>query len=397
MRSSREKIPRQRSGIAGRLALWIVFLALLVAIAEGVVGAIDARARQGETRVLDWGTLRAIQLEEARPGRRIEWVPRGEFFDFSDGFLEPRPYVYEVDEEGYLMPSRVHSDPDLTILFQGGSTTEIVFVDPELRFAHRVGRLIEASEGIEVNTLNAGVSGSCTLDSINSLLNKHLAQQPDVAVMMEAINDLNTLIYNHNSYYGKVRNPIVEIPQRPGRRRPTVGQSLARLFDDLFESTIPHLHDRAGNLLRHLSGAGDRTDEFAAVREERRSVDADLIRDRFRRNVTLWIETARTFGITPVLMTQASRFYDDNPAWQEYIAVEIERKTRIPFTTYRELHRSFNEVVRQVGRDEGVLVIDLERRIPARSETIHDPVHFNNNGSRLAAEIIHQELVEHVL
>lgn len=378
-----------------RLRMIAVICVITIALVEASLVLVDAGGRSSRTNVANWGTRRAINLEEARPGRVINWVPSGEVFDYSDGYLEKRPYAYEVDAEGFLKPSAVHDHPDLSIIFQGGSTTEIVFVDPETRFPYLAGRLIEQKTGRKVNSYNAGVSGSFTLDSINTLLNKLVAHKPDVVVLMEDINDLNTLLYNHNSYYGKVRNPLIEIEQKRGRQKSSITGSLVSLGDALLGTVIPHTYARLSFLAAALTGQQEETDEFAAVRDEARNVDPDGIRDQFRRNLTLYVRIARTYGITPVLMTQANRFYDDSPDWAAYIKANIEKKTRLPFEVYRELHRSLNQVIREVGAAENVLVIDLEKRIPGRSEFIHDPVHFNNNGSRLAAQIISDELINH--
>jgi lysophospholipase L1-like esterase len=375
-----------------RLAKFLLFVVTLMA-AEGILAYLDHRNIHTHTHVLSWGQRRAIDLKEPSPGREIQWVPSGEFLDQSDGYLEKREYHYKTDEHGFLTPSILHTTPDITLIFQGGSTTEIVFVDPELRFPYLVGRILEQKTRKTVNSLNHGVSGAYTLDSINALENKLVAYHPTFVVMMEDINDLNTLIYNNSSYYGDVRNSIEEIEQKPLRRKRSVFRSSVGLLDAVCGTVVPHLYSRVLALGGSLLGMHDQTDEFASVRNQDHYIDPQAIKDNFRRNLTLYVRTARIYGTTPVLMTQANRFYDDSPEWQSYIKKNIEAKTRVPFEVYRELHRSLNEVTREVGRAENVLVIDLEKRIPAKSEFIHDPVHFNNNGSQLAARIIADELV----
>jgi GDSL-like Lipase/Acylhydrolase family len=370
----------------------LVGIALTLALAELFSRRLDRSDRRLRTRFLRWGTLRAIRLEEPRPGRVIECVPHPEHLDYSDGYLEHRKYSYQADSAGFIMPSRVHEHADVTIIFQGGSTTEVAFVDPELRFPYLAGRLLERSIGQRVNAYNAAVSGSFTLDSINALLNKHASLRPTFVVMMEAINDLQTLIFNHNDYYGRVRHPIEEIEQRRGRRTPAVSESVAQLWSALGRRTVPHLMANVAAAIRTARGQSQVPDEFAHVRHEQRTAAPDTIRACFRRNVELYVEIARAFGITPILMTQASRFRDDAPAWQAYIRASIEEKTSVTFEMSRQLHEALNEVLREVGASRQVLVIDLERRMPPQSEFIHDLVHFNSNGSRRAAQIISDEI-----
>ena len=43
--------------------------------------------------------------------------------------LAQKPYVLRVDRQGFIMPSKIHDHPDLTIAFLGGSTTECIYVD----------------------------------------------------------------------------------------------------------------------------------------------------------------------------------------------------------------------------------------------------------------------------
>jgi hypothetical protein len=45
-----------------------------------------------------------------------------------------------------------------------------------------------------------------------------------------------------------------------------------------------------------------------------------------------------------------------------------------------------------VGRKKGVLVIDLAREVPPDKEHLYDLVHFNDAGSRYAAQIIAAQL-----
>ena len=57
-----------------------------------------------------------------------------------------KPYVLRVDRQGFIMPSKIHDHPDLTIAFLGGSTTECIYVDEDNRFPYLVGRLLERAD-----------------------------------------------------------------------------------------------------------------------------------------------------------------------------------------------------------------------------------------------------------
>jgi hypothetical protein len=52
----------------------------------------------------------------------------------------------------------------------------------------------------------------------------------------------------------------------------------------------------------------------------------------------------------------------------------------------------YNEVTREVGRERGVLVIDLARQMPKNSLYFYDLMHYTNAGAAKMAEIIAAQL-----
>ena len=52
----------------------------------------------------------------------------------------------------------------------------------------------------------------------------------------------------------------------------------------------------------------------------------------------------------------------------------------------------YNGITRKVGREDGVLVIDLARKMPKNSKYYYDFMHYTNSGSEKVAAIIFQEL-----
>jgi hypothetical protein len=53
---------------------------------------------------------------------------------------------------------------------------------------------------------------------------------------------------------------------------------------------------------------------------------------------------------------------------------------------------AYNEVTRRVGRELGVLVIDLARRLPKTSRYYYDYHHYTNAGAEAVAEVVAEEL-----
>ena len=69
---------------------------------------------------------------------------------------------FRMDERSYILPSFQFENPDCTIAFLGGSTTECCAVDEPVRFPALVSTLLE-QQSIRATTLNAGTSGNTCL------------------------------------------------------------------------------------------------------------------------------------------------------------------------------------------------------------------------------------------
>lgn len=325
------------------------------------------------------GIKRSIKLREFNPLYCNILVPDASAMRMSDG-LEQKPYKLRVDRQGFIMPSKIHDHPDLSIVFLGGSTTECTYVDENLRFPYLAGRLIEAQTQLKVNAYNAGRSGNNTLHCLNILLNKVVNLKPGIVVLMENINDLAILIYE-KTYWNTnpSRSPIQE--RMPNFK--TVGQDLRQTFYLVRDLTFPNLA-RAVKSIFH-SGRKGKGDEFKDVRGKKITVDQDLLVREFTLNLQTFINICRARGITPVLMTQASRLTDNPDPLIKRMMHNLETTQGITYADFKGAFDRLNQTIREVGAKNGVLVIDLAKEIPPLKENICDVAHFNDQGSRLVA------------
>ncbi len=273
-----------------------------------------------------------------------------------------------VDERGYVRPSRRFADPDATIAFLGGSTTECAAVDEELRFPAMVSRLLEERRGLRVNTLNAGTSGNTAHDSLNLLINHVVADRPDVVIMMHATNDIGNL-----SRRGSYR--LAE---------PSDGRAVLLWLI------------RASSGYSSLIAALRRWLRWERLKprpfEERIPApgqQVEIAADQFVARLRAFVRVARAFGIEPVLMTQP------------------ESTVRTPLSPdWLDLRKQeqFNGEIRRVAAEEGAVLIDLVRHLFDHVEgwdepmkVFYDGVHVTNTGSRIYAEHIAERLAESVL
>ena len=265
---------------------------------------------------------------------------------------------FRTDHRSYIMPSYRFDAPDATIAFLGGSTTECMAVQEDLRFPAAVSYRLE-KKGFRVNTLNAARSGNTTHDSINVLLNHVVEDRPDIVVLMEATNDIGVLT-GDQSYR-----------RRMGRTE-TFFQSV-RFVLQKASSTFYLIA-----LFRKWVTSEAFRQNASPLRGKR--VKARLPSTEYEKRLRAFIRVARAFGIEPVLMTQPVTNISTplTPDWADALTQEI-----------------FNDLIRKVGVEEKVLVIDLVRYLIEHIDgwnqhmnIFYDGVHVTDRGSQVYAKYI---------
>jgi len=365
--------------------LWLV----LIFILAGAYGAEKLLAHLNRTHNLVLFTERRyINLREILPGVDTVDVPPDKAVRESDGLVQ-KPYRVRTDARGFMLPYNRHEKPDLTLVFLGGSTVACIYVEEENRFPYLVGNLLAQKTGKQITSINSGVGGNNSLHSLDILLNKIIPVRPDVVVMMHNINDLVALIYDQ-TYWSK--NPTrAAIVNFSFYKNLTGLKALATLARDLY---IPNLHAATRVLSKKIFGkkVQDPDDEFAYIRGKKLTVDQAHILDEFRMNLKTFINICRARRITPVLMTQFNR-YKPNPDPKVLKAMQgFESDSGIPASEFMDLYARFNQAIREVGQQNGVVVIDLAALIPQDKQYLYDVVHLNTQGSQLAAQLISEHL-----
>ena len=317
---------------------------------------------------------RYVRLKEFRPGTRLLLAFPRNHLPYTDNVFT-KQYRVEIDNNGFIGPSRKYARPDKVIVFLGGSTTECMFVDADHRFPYVAGQILEQETGARINSYNGGMSGSNTLNAIDILINKVIPLKPDVVVFMENINDLSTLLYE-GTYWNKgtARSPLETL-----KKRQLVGKLLKEIF-------IPNLNYAYRNMKKTLSGQEE--DEFAGARGKKLIIDQAQMGRDFAADLQTIVCTCKAWGIVPVLMTQANRITDNpDPVVAAYIGRDG-RDRGLSYPQFKKLYDAFNDTIRDVGRKNQVMVIDLAREVPPDKKYLYDLVHFNDAGSQLAAQII---------
>jgi hypothetical protein len=331
-----------------------------------------------------YGDQRFINLREHKPLFSDDIYPTDEDLRNAE-FLERKKYTLRVDANGYIIPSQIHPEADLTIVFLGGSTTECLYMDEEDRFPYQVGRLIERDLKLKVNSYNSGKAGNNSLHSIDILLNKVMFINPDIVVMMHNINDLIILLFE-KSYWNnnKMKSPIIEI-------KPSIGKNLDMSLIILRDYFVPNLSRAVGELYIQFF-VKERITEFPAIKGQKIEVTSHQLLQNFKANLEIFIDICRHRHIVPVLMTQANRFKEDPDVFVASLMRRIEIEHGITYNEFKEIFDLFNEQIRIVGKTNNVLVIDLADKIPRENQYLYDTIHLTSLGSRLTSQEIYHNL-----
>jgi hypothetical protein len=104
------------------------------------------------------------------------------------------------------------------------------------------------------------------------------------------------------------------------------------------------------------------------------------------------IALSRAHGMEPVFLTQAVLY---GPGVDELTGINLATLRVTPDLNGEvgwAVLELYNDVVRQRGREAGVLVIDLAREMPKNSTYYYDLMHYTNAGATLVADIVAAQL-----
>ena len=281
------------------------------------------------------------------------------------------PWVRErTDARSYILPSFQYKDPDATIAFMGGSTTECSAVQEDLRFPALVSTLL-AQRGLKVNTLNVARAGNTLHDVLNVLLNHVVEDRPDIAVVMEATNDIGVL-KKVESYQARMGAPVSILD--------FAKWSLQIASSNLYLAALVRASANAEQFL-----TPDPTKDWRHNQPSLRQSTINLYRQRLK----AFIHLCRSFDIQPVFMTQPFSGSTNalTPNWVDRTAQD-----------------QFNAIIRTVGEEEGVPVIDLVRYLQEQvpewnkpMEIFYDAIHVTDKGSQVYAQYITERLLPLIL
>ena len=298
-----------------------------------------------------------------------------------------------INDAGYRGPnfSRYKPEGIIRIIVVGGST---VFdgnardpsADETRDWPHLIERFLR-DKGHNAEVINAGIPGHASFDALGRLYSQLWIYQPDYVLLYDIWNDLkyfrtltpeNPLIAQYKPFNEK-SDPFTEY-QGPLDRFFSNFQIYVKLRNQYYgwkfnvgpEGAIP---------------AGDYQDSYSP----------DAVK-QYRLNVELIVDLSRNIKATPILLTEATLVSPNNSAEDRKMI-----NYHYELLTHSALVRAYNEVyevIKSVGQEKTVGVLDLAKDLNGKNELFIDSVHLSTKGSeevaRRVAEFLALDLKKRV-
>jgi lysophospholipase L1-like esterase len=348
----------RRVGLLGGLIVLLISLSVMAGVGEVVV-----RWRERHRATVP-GTMPTLYYRHER---------------MRPALIHDRDYFgwVHIDSLGLRgRPVAVAKPPGTTrILADGGSTTfDATVTADDSTWPAQLERLLVANHGAgSVEVLNAGVPGYAVIDNLIRLQTDLYRLKPDIIILLQGHNDL---------YYGLVGSPPDDT-DTPGARGTVTpwGAWLARhslLFGKL-------------EAARRAIAATWAPGTFISPGRDPARADSAIIAvaDRFRRDLTTYVQIAKLGGSRVVLvepvqasgMLEAPRDSLERLAWENAFA-------GVPADVIFQGYSEFRRVMREVAAEQGIIFVSTGAWGVEGPELFDDgdPIHLRDEGARRFAE-----------
>jgi len=235
---------------------------------------------------------------------------------------------------------------------------------------------------------NGGVSGNNSMHSNNILLNKAIPKKPNIAILHHNINDLSILLLGKTYWNNNPNRALVYTV------KDKEFSSLYLILRKIKDTLIPNIYPKIRTYLNVGALLKSKKDEWAEIRGKKIEIDKARILSDFQKSLQTFVYICKTYHILPVLMIQASRLKEQPDQLISKTTAKLKENYGIEYSDYKKLHDNMNQKIRDVAKENNILLIDLEKLVPKESKYMYDLVHYNNFGSKFVAKIITDKLAE---
>lgn len=314
--------------------------------------------------------------------------------------------TFRTNADG-LRGDEMPSGPQYRILAIGGSTTECLLIDQGKAWPLALQGRLNAFGRRQAWVGSAGKAGLSTREHYMHM--KYLLPQfpgVDAVIILAGCNDLVRRLIEDEKYdpyfldhYTEweqrlIRGAFSETPYYHGKYRFRTGYydetaigSLYRKFQYIRSQRELHQDEQGGFYVQM------REKRQSAVEIVDRLPDLGSALGEYRRNLNAMIDMAQDLSIRIIFVTQPYLWKPQMKAEEEKLLwigwIESLKARR--YYSARALAEGmdlYNRALKEVCRERGVECVDLAGRLPKDTTIFIDDVHFNENGSLRATEVI---------
>jgi len=275
-----------------------------------------------------------------------------------------------VNQLGFRGPEITVPKPPGTvrIAFLGASTTWCAEASSnEKVWPHIVTSGLRATfPGTRFDYVNAGVPGYTVRTSLKNLEHRVAPLDPDVIVIYHAANNLSGEMRELAAAAGLIADS--KVPERSWL-------ATHSLLWDLVEKNLAVMS--AQQAVRENAG--------------RLEVDTARVGSAFRRDLVDLVTATKQRANVVAIATFSTQLRRGQSS-QEQVNAAVSALYYMPFmapATLTEAYSRYNDIIREVAHETGVMLIDGEDTIPGDSVHFADTVHFTDAGSeRMAARVL---------
>ncbi len=279
---------------------------------------------------------------------------------------------------------------DLTIVTVGGSTTECFDLAEDKTWPHVWGLELQRNfKDLWLN--NAGLSGNSTFGHYILMQDYLVKLKPKVVIFLVGINDLG--LREEGDFDQRIHGVNFRSLER-FLASAAVHSELAAAALNLYryyfpKSTMINNQNKPQEIdFKNLPLFDVSPEAKAALMRDHQDHYLRSYQARLEKLVTI----CREHHILPVLLTQPVLYGGGVDA---ATGVDLDHRfvaKDMDGATAWQVLELYNDVTRQVGRERGVLVIDLAREMPKDSTYFYDLMHYTNAGAARLADIIDAHL-----
>jgi lysophospholipase L1-like esterase len=283
----------------------------------------------------------------------------------------------------------------LTLVTVGGSTTECLEIAQKKTWPYLLGvSLQQRFPRLWVN--NAGLSGQSTFGHYVLMRDFIRKLKPKVVVFLVGINDVG--ISDAREFDTRTSTKITfrswERFLAAMAYRSEVASLLLNLERYYFPKSVMGIGQKGMRELdlTKLPKLAMSAEKEAALKRTHEEKYVPLYEVRLKR----LLKITRQNGMDPILVTQPvvyGKLVDD------VTGVDFSDKAvgyGLNGEVGWDILNLYNDVTRKVGREEGVLVVDLARELPQSSLYYYDLMHYSNQGNARVAAILARHLTPYL-